>query len=253
MKFLIQKIGGEIRHDFSFHLIQAIHFKKWLDKNGKYGIKYLNYDPTDIPEHSDIYPVLFQSHQKGYCPIGSVEFVTEYLQHFYGLTPKPRNVPKELFDFAGRQIFNGTQTSLDNMSGRFFIKSNDKIKGFTELMYVSVDTPINLPIGNYQFSECVGIESEWRVFVFENRMVGLQNYAGVFTTFPNVSRINAMIKRYSPNAPIAYTLDVGIGYKTFLLEIHDFFSCGLYGFANYGILPNMFYGWFREYLRNNLK
>jgi hypothetical protein len=59
-----------------------------------------------------------------------------------------------------------------------------------------------------------------------------------------------MIKKYK-SAPIAYTLDVGVNDKdgTFIIEIHTFFSCGLYGFVNHAILPNMFYQCFQEYIQ----
>ena len=35
MKFLIQKINGEIRHDFTFALLESIRFKNWLSRNDK--------------------------------------------------------------------------------------------------------------------------------------------------------------------------------------------------------------------------
>ena len=60
-----------------------------------------------------------------------------------------------------------------------------------------------------------------------------------------------MIDRYESigDAPIAYTLDVGINDKgTFVIEVHDFFSCGLYGFADVGILPSMLNRWFQEFI-----
>jgi hypothetical protein len=60
-----------------------------------------------------------------------------------------------------------------------------------------------------------------------------------------------MIKAYSKEAPVAYTLDVGVNKKhTFIIEAHDFFSCGLYGFADLKLLPLMFYRWFRDYINN---
>ena len=73
-----------------------------------------------------------------------------------------------------------------------------------------------------------------------------------FTLFPDVRRIKDMINTYTlyNQSPIAYTLDIGINDKgTFIIEIHDFFSCGLYGFANHSKLPFMFYRWFHEYIK----
>jgi len=52
--------------------------------------------------------------------------------------------------------------------------------------------------------------------------------------------IKQMIQDYK-SAPKAYTLDVGINEKgTFIIECHTFFSCGLYGFTDYKLLPLMF-------------
>jgi hypothetical protein len=84
-------------------------------------------------------------------------------------------------------------------------------------------------------------------------MVGLQHYCGDFTLFPIVAAIENMIARYK-SAPIAYTLDVGVSsvpYKsTFVIEVHDFFSCGLYGFMDATKLPFMFSRWFHNYVNN---
>lgn len=262
MKFLIQKIDKEIRHDFSFQLLQSLHFRKWIDPTTKDVVKYLNYDPTQSPDPNNYQSVLqslanpFKESHKDYIPIGSVEFVTKFLQHFYGLTPKPLNVPEELFHYAGRRIFNGNESSMDGTVGKYFVKSNDKIKGYAEIIGTNkrerfLFDPI--PVGSYQISEYIDIESEWRAFVYEGKLVGLKNYSGDFTRWPNTNTINGMIGNYK-TSPIAYTLDIGISDDrgTFVIECHDFFSCGLYGFSE-PILVNMFYRWFKEYLTKNNK
>ena len=130
-----------------------------------------------------------------------------------------------------------------------FVKSNDKIKGICAIF--EENKPYYLPIGKYQFSTPIPIDSEWRVFVYQSKLVGLQNYAGEFTRFPSVKIIKGMIEMYK-SAPIAYTIDIGINddSDTFVIECHDFFSCGLYGFADLAILPSMFYKWFQEYIKN---
>lgn len=49
-----------------------------------------------------------------------------------------------------------------------------------------------------------------------------------------------------------YTLDVSVfNNKTSIIEVHDFFSCGLYGFNDFRHLPFMFYRWFNEYINKN--
>jgi hypothetical protein len=245
MKFLIQKIDGEVRHDFSITLLESIRFKGWL--GNRINVKYFNTHGDD--------PIIFKPFHSSYVPVGSVEFVSEFLKHFYNISPKPKNIPDELFQCVNRPVFNGTEKDVEKLvNDKWFIKSNDKIKGYTELVKIDDTNRPKLPKGNYQFSEFIKIDSEWRAFVYQSKLVGLQNYSGDFTVFPNVFTIKDFISNYK-SAPVAYTLDVSVEefnhFKTDVIEVHDFFSCGLYGFADHGILPNMFYRWFIEYLKNN--
>jgi hypothetical protein len=240
MKFLIQKIDKKIVHDFSFVLLQAIDFRNWFNSLDKIKIKYFN-------TTSEQKEFVFEPIHRDYTPIGTVEFVSAFLLQFYNLTPKPLNVPEELFKYAERGIFNGTEKDFPKHK-KAFIKSNDKIKGSCGI-FNQTETRY-LPAGEYQFSEVINIDSEWRAFVYEGRLVGLQNYCGEFTKFPNVDTINNMIKAYK-FAPIAYTLDIGVNDNyTFVIECHLMMSVGLYGMANLAILPQMFNRAFKEYTLN---
>ena len=127
-----------------------------------------------------------------------------------------------------------------------FVKSNEKIKGYKDI----VEPQGKCPSGDFIVSEEIEIESEWRAFVHKNKLVGLQNYLGDFTMFPDTNIISEMIKTYV-DCPPAYTLDVGINKQngTFIIEVHAFFSCGLYGFNDYNILPKMLiqtFNWITE-------
>jgi hypothetical protein len=250
MKFLIQKCFNEVKDDFAFTLLKAIDYTNWYRNNKDIKYKFIN---TEY--YSGKFTKLeFKPFHKDYVPIGSVEFVSEFIKHFYDYPVKPINIPEELLDnkYTKRFVFNGTEKEV---VGEKFVKSNDKIKGFCQI--VTDDTDI--PEGNYQISEPIDIDSEWRAFVYDGKLVGLQNYAGDFTLSPHIPTLMDMIARYEKdeNAPIAYTLDVGVKVSdtyvnqmgiTFVIEVHDFFSCGLYGFSDLLILPNMFHRWFREYL-----
>jgi len=223
MKFLIQTIDGKVKHDFSFTLLESIEYQNWLRNDKSFQFCF-----TD----EKTYP--------GYIPIGSVEFVCKYLYDYYNLIPKPKNIPIELIDYqwTGRNVINGTEKDI---IGEKFVKSNDKIKSFTEIC-------ITAPKGNYQISDIIDIQSEWRAFVYEGKLVGLQNYSGEFDIFPNVEKIKVMINTYK-SQPIAYTLDVSISNNnTVIIEVHDFFSCGLYGFSNHRVLPFMFSKWFYSFM-----
>jgi hypothetical protein len=225
MHFVIQSINGQVKHDFSFTLLEALEYHKWAGNSHTFEL-------ADYPRKT-----------RDSIPVGSVEFVSECIRLNGKPTPRPRNVPKELFDFADRIIFNGAE--VDVPQTEYFVKSNDIIKAPP---IITRDCDNKLQSGNYQFSSLVDFVSEWRAFVWRGELVGLQNYAGDFTIFPKVARIQTMIRVYK--GPCAYTLDVGIqNGKTSVVEVHDFFSCGLYGFADLQLLPLMLGGWYKEYIR----
>jgi hypothetical protein len=225
MTFLIQTYNGVVEHDFSLELIESIKYLKWIDSTND-----MNYVLSDDINDYGI----------GYIPIGSVEFVQQYLKTYHNINVKPINIPNELFPFCERTIINGTEKDIN---GTKFVKSNDKIKYYTEITKIA-------PPGNYQISDIIDIKSEWRSFVYKNKLVGLQNYSGDFKIFPDIEKIETIINNYK-SAPIAYTLDVAIltNNKTDIIEIHDFFSCGLYGFSDRKILPYMFIRWFNDKIK----
>lgn len=239
--FLIQAIDGHVIHDFSFTLLEAIRYNNWYYNEKIYD--YIFTETTDKPSIS----------LDSVVPIGSVEFVLDFLKKYYGIDNiKPINIPPELnkLEYTKRRVINSSQ--LDEVpylpSQEVFVKSCDKIKEFTQIIKYK-DIPQN---GNFIISDVITIDSEWRAFVFEQKLVGLQNYLGDFTLFPDVSLIKDMISQYKSSPP-AYTLDVGINEKgTFIIEVHPFFSCGLYGFADYKLLPRMFISTWKELISGKI-
>lgn len=97
MNFLIQTINGQIVHDFAFELLQSIPFiRTWRGEDPQLCMK----EGTDFKDITD---------PDKHIPVGSVEFVSEYLKAFYPHAKKalrPLNVPECLFPFAGRKICN---------------------------------------------------------------------------------------------------------------------------------------------------
>lgn len=230
MKFLIQTQKGQIIHDFSFTLVESLKYQNWY-----MGTKDFQPIFTDNP---------CPERRPDVIPCGSVEFVTYYLETYHSQI-KPRNVPIELMtsEFAMRKVINGVAKDIEEPS---FVKSNERIKSFAGI----VNSKEDAPFGDLQISSLIDIDSEWRGFVYKNKLVGLQNYSGEFTMFPNVTTIEKMIEAFKPSAPIAYTLDVGINSTgTFVIEVHDFFSCGLYGFCDHRIYPFMLSRWFHEFVK----
>jgi len=228
-RFLIQTINKEITHDFSFHLIEAIKYNNWFQNERIYDYDLVN--------------EMIGFNALNYIPIGSVEFVQEFLSDFHGIkNVKPLNIPINLRNkhFTKREIIT-VNNHKEPLKKKWFVKSDDKIKGFTDILnHGSI-----LPAGNFMLSELINIQSEWRAFIYNDKLVGLQNYAGDFTLFPDIKLMEEMIianNHWNYDENSAYTLDVGINNEngTFIIECHDFFSCGLYGFADYTILPRMF-------------
>jgi hypothetical protein len=232
MRYAIQTINGRVEHDFSLTLIEALRYQKWMsdDPTPK---NYMLVDYNDVEYLSG----------KDIVPVGSVEFVTHYLSIFYDKTPTPRNVPSVLFPYAGRQIRNTRDVST--IQPPCYVKSNTHIKSQHNGVYKE-----ELPVDKYQVSSLVEIDSEWRAFVFNQRLVGLQNYLGDFTIFPDVNKIKEIINAFNYRHK-AYTIDVWINYTgTYLMEIHDFFSVGFYGFNDLRVIPQMFSQWFFAYVND---
>lgn len=233
--FLIQTIDNKVKHDFSFQLLEAIDYQNWYCNEKRYDVI--------LSENCDI---------ENCIPVGAVEFVLLYLKKYYGIEGvKPINIPPELMNltFLKRhvEIVDTEKSPVLIKDKPLFIKDNNKIKGFADII-----TDGSRLKGEYLVSEVIDIDSEWRAFVYRSRLVGLQNYSGDFTLFPDVTLINDMIQIYN-QCPPAYTLDVGINKEkgTFLIEVHNFFSCGLYGFHDHRILPQMFIQSFQSLIPTN--
>ena len=185
-----------------------------------------------------------------------MEFVLECLK-LRDIDIKPMNVPESLFKYAGRKIKNGTFNDIYgftvNNKQFDFIKSNEQIKGICG--FIDSISLNDLRKNQFvQLSKEIEILSEYRCFVFQNELVGIKHYTGDFKIFPKISTIENMIKDFA-DSPVSYTIDIGIkdSGETIVIECHDFFSCGLYGFDNYKLLPLMFYRWFKEALNNAIR
>ena len=240
--FLIQTINGEIPFDFSFHLKEAIKYNDWFC-----GEKIHDYIYCEKVEN------LHLTNIENYIPIGSVEFVLNFYKKYHNVNILPINIPKELnkYEFLQRKIFLGNEK--DNIQSlpdeKYFIKDISGFKKLTDIVYFK-DIPKD---NNILVSEKVNILSEWRCFVYKGELLDIRGYNTDIFVYPDVSKILEMINGYK-NSPIAYTLDVAVidNMKTALIEVHQFFSCGLYGFADYKVLANMFIETHKEILKSTI-
>lgn len=236
--FLIQTVGGRVTHDFSFTLIEKVKFSNWFRDEKLYDYRF-----TQSLINTE---GLINKGLENLIPVGSVEFVQDYYNFYHDIDKVlPINIPYELW----KEKYLKRYVMLKSMSGeylfpygKYFIKDNDKIKGITDIVS-SCDIPNS---SNWIISELIDIESEWRGFVFNGELLDIRCYTGRFDVFPDVELVREMIKAYQ-HSPRAYTIDVGVNKDkgTFLIECHQFFSCGLYGFDN-SLLPQMFSSCHRE-------
>lgn len=263
MKFLVQKIDKKLTLDFCHEIMVSQIYSDW--RGEKFAIKYANDGKV---------PMGIKRPQQ-YIPIGTVEFVTDYINTYFPQKSKcliPINVPDCLKTYAGRYVWDidckeampdylkpndmvvysaplGHEEQITRLGNnepiRLFRKSLNKIKDETNGF---IDYDINNPddinkIVGYQVSTVLNnILSEWRVFVHHDKIQQVCYYDGDPLVFPDAYRIKQMVEKYSmDDAPIAYTLDVCVTEgSTYVMEVHRFFSCGLYGFSDYRVLPYMF-------------
>lgn len=232
--FNIQTINGEVKHDFAFQLIEAIHFQNWY---------------TDQVTH-EVIKSDHVSGGEGIIPVGSLEFVFMHLSNEFGIQKKdiqPLNIPNELMHpkFLKRNCSYLDKTELQRRKEMLFVKSATSYKAFIDVT-ASFDS---LPEDTYLVSETVDIESEWRFFVGNNKLLSMHCYLGDFTLTPDFELVNEMLQAYQ-SGPAFYTLDVGVNQKgTFIIEVHPIVSCGLYGFNQNQILPQMMINGF-HYMRD---
>lgn len=241
VSFLIQvDDDNRFMHDFTFYLDLAIKRNNWFHNEEVYKAVYSN----------DVKNTIF----KNCIPVGSVEFVSSfYKEHFNINQIKPINIPDSLnkFEYLGRKIVKSTKENIESLKdGRYFIKDNSKIKGLTDIVYKK-DIPV---YKDMIVSELLDIESEWRGFIFRGNLLDIRSYSGDPFIFPNINKVRNMMKDFK-EAPEAYTIDVGITSDgdTVLIEVHDFFSCGLYGFDDAKKLANMYISTHREILKKYIK
>lgn len=183
-------------------------------------------------------------------PVGDILFVEAWLKENHGKAMVPIEVPEVLRarEYLGRTYEFMDRDKLPSYErGRYFVKNISKLKEFHSSAYDGrIPAPSTLPAGMYLLSEWVDIRSEFRVFVYQDQVLAVQNYLGAPLVFPNPAKILKMVERYKEDKgrPEAYAMDIAVTCQkdqsagTVILEVHPFVSCGLYGF-NHPRIPDM--------------
>ena len=155
-----------------------------------------------------------------------------------GVLPESIDYPPQLVEkgFLGRTVWQqktGDAVEDFRKSGTpFFIKSFEHkvfsgilIREERQLAYLEQYHAVNAWI-----SEPMSFTSEWRCFVHKGQLVDSRPYRGDFRIGPDYKTVAAMIEAYT-DAPVAYTLDVGINDagNTCLVEVNDFWAIDSFG------------------------
>ena len=232
---------SDLIFDFQFTLLNVLRWNSKIDKN--YNFDYIYYEVEDGSVSLDKHDK--KVYKNNVIPVGSVEFVTSFIEQVHGKRIRPLNVPKELRDFKFSKRWIYEAQSGEMISAKKFVKSAEKFKSepviTTKSQSFTYDTLV---------SDLISINSEWRVFISNGQVRGIKNYAGDFYDLPPSREfVESCIKAYTQQ-PAVWTLDIGRHYESeFVIECHDFFSCGLYGFSSKN-LPTMFSQWFYQYVKN---
>jgi hypothetical protein len=168
----------------------------------------------------------------GAIPIGSIQFVTKFLNKIYDIEQiNPIEIPKCLKtpEFLKRE-YDIVPYDYIPETGNWFIKDASTLKSFIHFGNKE-NMPENSKEHLYQISEILNVQSEYRVYIIDGKVENICNYNGEPLILPDTNLIKKANAIYSiqPDYPKSYTIDVMVSDRgTSIIEIHPFISVGLY-------------------------
>ena len=165
---------------------------------------------------------------------GGIGIVRHALKLVGSKDPEMIDYPDELSDFYGRRIWKSTlgQIRQDDVENIFIKPISQKLFAGhvrSNIGYLTQTAPFENDLEIW-CSEPVSFISEYRTYVSNEEIVGLEFYKGDFLIFPDISVIYSCIELMKPKYK-TYSLDVGItsSGQTLVVEVNDAFSLGSYG------------------------
>lgn len=199
-------------------------------------------------------------------PVGEIPFVQKFLSLYFPNVPmKPLEIPKFLqLPFFLKRDYQVLSFSEIPSAGRFFLKDASKLKSFSyngHLERIEQNSDITIseinPDTKVVLSESVSFEVEYRCFVRDGDIQGVQFYDGNWLVFPDNGMVDMvksaaiLIQKHLPHLT-SYTIDVGLikdkGWA--IIELHPFCAVGLYGFNDYD-LCNYYIEGFKFYIEES--
>ena len=226
INFLIQNIN--MYYDF------ISVFKDKLEKDkSDWGLNKYNYWVSDVPHGYD-------STISKCIPIGTVEFVRKFYKTYHNIDLKPINLTDiKAFDPEDSKIFFRKigEGKLEDVPDGYFFKMKDVHK--SNIKDIGIMDKFSRRLAHpadYIFSEPIDIISEYRCFIYKGEWIGAKQYQGDFRVSPRYDLMKITLDRLGLKG--SYTVDFALGKDGYvhIIEIHDFMSCGLYGFDDDRIL-----------------
>lgn len=172
-KFLLQcnYIQGNLvpSFDFVYKVIDTVNYHNWMSQSIEYEYILAEKVPNNL--------------EGKVIPVGSVEFVNDFIDTYNHNKVVPLNIPASLDKHLKRRLYRYQSISdiesLLNKYDKLFIKEQYKIKGYTNIITeVTKDIPNSL----YIVSEYIDIVSEFRCFIFNrpyrDSIVDIKQYSG---------------------------------------------------------------------------
>lgn len=270
MHFILQKNTKTNRLDIETYILE----EELISQKFLHSYEIMTYEELLLLENVD------QNKKdmiKTSIPVGTIEFVQEFLEIFYGINHMfPIEIPKEwrTREFLMRDYQITTYDKIPK-NGMYFIKDVSKLKQFSyngEMSYFMQEYDNNDNEQNnkiaiklnknhlFEVSQIIDIVSEYRVMVDCNKIVGIQFYDGNPLIVPNenhLKKLQKAVNLYSLNktCPRAYAMDIAIfkennKLEMAIIEMCPFVSLGTYGFVGTQ-LPFMYANGFQWYIENN--
>ena len=183
---------------------------------------------NDVLMETDARPMLLRFPDPSYCPVGSVEFVREYMQACKVSEPDPLDYPEELTKYLYRKV--ARHASISRVGKHLFVKpvsTKSWTGGILHSLTIEpsmLDTPV-------WASHPVSFVCEWRCYIMQGQLLFASRYdeQDDDRPEPDFQSVKNMILDYT-QAPAAYTLDVGVldSGETALVEVSDAWALGLY-------------------------
>lgn len=263
---------------FQHNFRESDLFTSYYELISKWAARYLD-EIYVLSDNESILDVQATYESKSVVPVGDINFLRQSLallseagQDVRDVNMTPLEVPDALREFVPYEYSFKTSDELLQLAPInpkvWFIKDATELKKFNSALQVCDLSEFVLPNRKYVLAHKVSFESEWRTFVCDGEVIGIQRYLGDPLAFPDANVIRSMIQAYEDTDPHprSYTIDIGVisskdswctleamlpedngneelfG-KTVPIEVHPFAACGLYGLEEPEILDMLADGW----------